>query len=92
MKNILLIVLATSLPAFAADMNFTPKADISLSGKIATVKNSKKYRTVEACQAFCSSRTSCAAFTLDTEKGSCTLLKSITKETVNTKAVSGIKN
>ena len=92
MKNILLIALATTLPAFAADMNFTPKADISLSGKIATVKNSKKYRSIEACQAFCSTRTSCAAFTLDTEKGSCTLLKSITKETLNTKAVSGIKN
>ena len=43
MKNILLIALATTLPAFAADMDFTPKADISLSGKIATVKNSKKY-------------------------------------------------
>ena len=41
MKNILLIALATTLPAFAADMDFTPKADISLSGKIATVKNSK---------------------------------------------------
>ena len=63
MKNILLIALATTLPAFAADMDFTPKADISLSGKIATVKNSKKYRSVEACQTFCSSRTSCAAFT-----------------------------
>ena len=92
MKNILLIVLATALPAFAADMNFTPKADISLSGKIATVKTSKKYRTVEACQAFCTSRTSCTAFTLDTLKGSCTLLKSVTKETVNTKAISGIKS
>ena len=92
MKNILLIVLATALPAFAADMNFTPKADISLSGKIATVKTSKKYRTVEACQAFCTSRTSCAAFTLDTLKGSCTLLKSVTKETANTKAISGIKS
>ena len=43
MKNILLIVLATALPAFAADMNFTPKADISLSGKIATVKTLKKF-------------------------------------------------
>lgn len=92
MKNILLIVLATTLPAFAADMNFTPKADISLSGKIATVKTSKKYRTAEACQEACASRTSCAAFTLDSAKGSCALLKSITKETVNTKAVSGIKN
>ena len=92
MKNILLIVLATALPAFAADMNFTPKADISLSGKIATVKTSKKYRTVEACQAFCTSRTSCTAFTLDTLKGSCTLLKSVTKETANTKAISGIKS
>ena len=92
MKNILLIVLATALPAFAADMNFTPKADISLSGKIATVKNSKKYRTVEACQAFCTSRTSCVAFTLNASKGSCTLLKSVTKEKVNTKAISGIKS
>ena len=31
-----------ALPAVAADMNFTPKADISFSGKIATVKNIKK--------------------------------------------------
>ena len=92
MKNILLIALATSLPAFAADINFTPKADISLSGKIATVKTLKKYRTVEACQAFCTSRSSCAAFTLDAKKGSCTLLKSVTQEKANTNAVSGIKS
>lgn len=92
MKNILLIILATALPAFAADMNFTPKADISLSGKIATVKTSKKYRTAEACQTLCTSRSSCVAFTVDTSKGNCTLLKNVTKETTNTDAVSGVKS
>ena len=81
-----------ALPTFAADMNFTPKADISFSGKIATVKTSKKFRTVESCQALCTSRSSCVAFTLDSSKGSCTILKTVTKETENTDAVSGLKN
>ncbi len=81
-----------TLPIFAADMNFTPKADISFSGKIATVKTSKKFRSVESCQALCTSRSSCVAFTLDTSKGSCTILKSVTRETVNNNAVSGLKN
>ena len=52
MKNILLIVLATTLPAFAADMNFTPKADISLSGKIATAKNSKNIELLKLVRHF----------------------------------------
>ena len=65
MKNILLIILATALPAFAADINFTPKADLSLSGKIATVKTSKKYRTAESCKTLCTSRSSCVAFTVN---------------------------
>ena len=81
-----------ALPAFAADMNFTPKADISFSGKIATVKTTKKYRTVESCQALCIRRSSCVAFTIDLSKGSCTILKTVTKETENTDAVSGLKN
>tara|TARA_B100000497_G_scaffold13787_1_gene15827 strand:- start:50 stop:337 length:288 start_codon:yes stop_codon:yes gene_type:complete len=81
-----------TLPIFAADMNFTPKADISFSGKIATVKTSKKFRSVESCQALCTSRSSCVAFTLDTSKGSCTILKTVTRETVNNNAVSGLKN
>jgi hypothetical protein len=96
MKKLTSIFTITALlfafPAFAADINFTPKADISFSGKIATVKTSKKYRTVESCQALCTSRSSCVAFTLDTSKGSCTVLKSVTKETKNTNAVSGLKN
>ena len=64
-----------AFPVFAADMNFTPKADISFSGKIATVKTSKKYRTVESCQALCTSRSSCIAFTLDTSKVAAQFLK-----------------
>lgn len=95
MKNLTSIFALTALlfalPAFAADMNFTPKADISLSGKIATVKTSKKFRTVESCQALCTSRSSCVAFTLDTLNGSCTILKSVTKENLNLDAVSGFK-
>ena len=81
-----------ALPAFAADMNLAPKTDISFSGKIATVKTTKKFRTVESCQALCTSRSSCVAFTLDASKGSCTILKTVTKESANTNAVSGLKN
>ena len=84
-------VLFALLP-FAAYMNFTPNADITSSGKIATVKTSKKFRTVESCQTLCTSRSSCVAFTLDSSKGSCTILKTVTKETENTDAVSGLKN
>ena len=81
-----------ALPAFTADMNFTPKKDISLSGKIATVKTTKKFRNVESCQALCASKTSCVAFTLDSSKGSCTILKNVSKESSNANAVSGLKS
>jgi hypothetical protein len=81
-----------ALPSTAADMNFTPMADISLSGKIGTVKTSKKYRSVSSCQALCASKTSCAAFTLNESKGTCTILKSVKKEVANTNATSGKKS
>ena len=64
-KILSLCTVLFALPAFTADMNFTPKKDISLSGKIATVKTTKKFRNVESCQALCASKTSCVAFTLD---------------------------
>lgn len=81
-----------AFPVFAADMNFTPKKDISLSGKIATVKTSKKYRSVSSCEALCESRNSCVAFSLDASKGTCKILKSVTRETANKDVISGIKN
>ena len=42
---------------YSADMVFE-KANISLKGKIATVKTSKKFRNLEACQSLCESRSS----------------------------------
>jgi|TARA_B100001094_G_C17454942_1_gene450063 hypothetical protein len=78
-------------PAFAENMNFTPKNDISLSGKITTVKTSKKFRNIKSCQALCASRTSCVAFTLNLSKGSCTILRNVSKESPNENAVSGLK-
>ena len=90
-KILSLSAVLLAFPAFAADMNFTPKNDISLSGKIATVKTSKKFRNVESCQALCASRTSCVAFTLDSSKGSCTILRNVSKESSNENAVSGMK-
>ena len=91
-KILSLCTILFALPAFTADMNFTPKKDISLSGKIATVKTTKKFRNVESCQALCASKTSCVAFTLDSSKGSCTILKNVSKEISNTNAVSGLKS
>ena len=87
-----LTVIIFALPLAAADMNFTPMADTSLSGKIGIVKTVKKYRSVSSCQALCASKTSCAAFTVNESKGTCTILKSVKKEVANTNATSGKKS
>ena len=80
-----------AIPTFSADMVFEKKENILLKGKIATVKTSKKYRNLEACQALCESRSSCAAYTLDTNKGSCSIFKNVSKEVSNSNATSGVK-
>jgi hypothetical protein len=90
-KFAILGTLLIAFPAFSADMVFEKKENILLKGKIATVKTSKKFRNLEACQALCESRSSCAAFTLDTSKGSCTILKNVSKEVSNSNATSGVK-
>ena len=90
-KLTILGAILITIPAFSADMVFEKKENISLKGKIATVKTSKKFRNLEACQSLCESRSSCAAFTLDTYKGSCTILKNVSKEVSNSDATSGIK-
>jgi hypothetical protein len=90
-KFTILGTLLVALPAFSADMVFEKKENILLKGKIATVKTSKKFRNLEACQALCESRSSCVAYTLDTSKGSCTILKNVSKEVSNSNATSGLK-
>ena len=90
-KSLFTGLLFISLPAFASDMNFEAKENIVLKGKISTVKTSKKYRNVEACQALCESRSSCTAYTLDTNKGSCSIFKNVSKEVSNSNATSGVK-
>ena len=90
--SLTVIIFALPLPLAAADMNFTPMADTSLSGKIGIVKTVKKYRSVSSCQALCASKTSCAAFTVNESKGTCTILKSVKKEVANTNATSGKKS
>ena len=90
-KLTILGAIFVAIPAFTADMVFEKKENISLKGKIATVKKSKKFRNLEACQSLCESRSSCAAFTLDTYKGSCTILKNISNEVSNSNATSGVK-
>ena len=90
-KFAILGTLLLAFPAFSADMVFEKKENILLKGKIATVKTSKKYRNLEACQALCESRSSCAAYTLDTNKGSCSIFKNVSKEVSNANATSGVK-
>ena len=90
-KLITLGALLIAIQAFSADMVFEKKENILLKGKIATVKTSKKFRNLEACQALCESRSSCSEFTLDTSKGSCTILKNVSKEVSNSNATSGVK-
>jgi len=57
MKNLLKVSFAffvfLSAHGLEAEMVFESKENIVLKGKIATVKTSKKYRSVEACQALC---------------------------------------
>ena len=83
--------MVVALPSLAADMNFEPKENITFKGKIATVKTSKKFRNVESCRTLCETRNSCAAFTLDTSKGSCTIFKNVSNEVTNSNAISGLK-
>ena len=90
-KLTILGALLLAIPAFSADMVFEKKENILLKGKIATVKTSKKYRNLEVCQASCESRSSCAAYTLDTNKGSCSIFKNVSKEVSNSNAISGVK-
>ena len=90
-KLTILGALLLAIPAFSADMVFEKKENVLLKGKIATVKTSKKYRNLEACQALCESRSSCAAYTLDTNKGSCSIFKNVSKEVSNSNATSGVK-
>ena len=90
-KLTILGALLLAIPVFSADMVFEKKENILLKGKIATVKTSKKYRNLEACQALCESRSSCAAYTLDTNKGSCSIFKNVSKEVSNANATSGLK-
>ena len=90
-KFAILGTLLLAFPVFSADIVFEKKENILLKGKIATVKTSKKYRNLEACQALCESRSSCAAYTLDTNKGSCSIFKNVSKEVSNSNATSGIK-
>ncbi len=90
-KSTILGALLLTIPAFSADMVFEQKENILLKGKIATVKTSKKYRNIEACQALCESRSSCSAYTLDTNKGSCTIFKNVSKEVSNSNTTSGVK-
>ena len=95
MKNLLRVCFAffvfLSAQGLEAEMVFESKENIVLKGKLATVKTSKKYRSVEACQALCESRNSCVAFTLNTQKGSCTILKNVSSEVSNEDAVSGVR-
>jgi hypothetical protein len=94
MKISKLTVLGTILfafPAYSADMVFEKKENILLKGKIATVKSSKKYRNLDACQSLCESRSSCAAYTLDLKKGSCMILKNVSKEVSSPGSTSGVK-
>ena len=90
-KFTILGTLLLTIPAFSTDMVFEKKENILIKGKISTVKTSKKYRNLEACQTLCELRSSCAAFTLDTSKGSCTILKNVSKEVSSSNATSGIK-
>ncbi len=94
MKRIipLLTIVMFAIPSVNAGVNFSVKENISFDGKIATVKTSKKFRNVEACQKLCESRNSCAAFVLNTKAGSCTILKSVTDEDAKEGVTSGAKS
>ena len=92
MKNLLTIafIVGLSMPALAN--NFSVVENVSFDGTITVVKNSKKYRNVQACQAYCDSRSSCAAFVLDLNAGTCTLLKNVKDQDANEGVISGTKS
>lgn len=89
----LVAVLAFSVFSVQADsVNFEMKENIALSGKIATVKTSSKYKSVAGCQALCEKKNACAAFVLDSKAGKCSILKSVTNEVAKDGLTSGVKS
>ena len=65
---------------------------VSFAGTIPVVPNSKTSSNVHACQAYCDSRSTCAAFVLDLNAGTCTLLKNVKDQDVNEGVISGTKS
>ena len=90
MKQLLMSVFLLIPVILTAD--FDLKEGYTVKGKIASVKTSSKYASVEKCQNFADSRSKIVAFTYDSKKKKCTLYKSVRSVIKESKSTSGVSS
>lgn len=80
MKHIILISIiccAATPTVISASTWMPPAKQVAIMGKVHSVRETKKYRSVAKCRAFADKSDAIVGFTLDTIKGTCTTYKSI---------------
>ena len=87
MKKIFLTTLLLPLFSFA---EYEIKEGIEVKGKIASVKTSGKFASVEKCKNYATKRTGIVAFTFNSKIDKCTLFKSIRSMKKNENSTSGM--
>jgi DNA modification methylase len=90
MKQLLMTVFLLAPLSLTADYEI--KEGFSIKGKIASVKSSPKFASVEKCKSFADSRSKIVGFTYDSNKKKCTLFKSVRSMAEEPGVTSGLAN
>ena len=90
MKTIFPISLfALIFAALPVDASLTVSEGVKLQGSILTVKSTKKYSSVSGCKALVEKKSKAVAFNLDTDKGKCYILSSVSGSQDDSTVISG---
>ena len=90
MKTIFPISLfALIFAALPVDASLTVSEGVKLQGSILTVKSTKKYSSVSGCKALAEKKSKAVAFNLDTDKGKCYILSSVSGSQDDSTVISG---
>lgn len=90
MKKILSLSLFSLIfSALPVDASLTVSEGIKLKGSILSVKTTKKYTSISGCKALAEKKSKAIAFNLDTHKGKCYLLSSVSGSSTDSTVISG---
>ena len=84
-----LSLFALIFAALPVDASLTVTEGVKLSGSIISVKSTKKYTSVSGCKSLTEKKSKAVAFNLDTDKGKCYLLGSVSGSQDDPTVISG---